>query len=146
MTRAVSYSPLVPQPDTSRRPEQNRTTFTRGVGKRTFPHKLFDMMKIDVDTVRTDVVAWTPNELEFIIHNHARFASDVLPDYFRPNIRRKFGMQLNAWGFICMNPSKQWQHFGGKVYTHPSFQKGRYDLLKLIVSVKLASVTQLSTS
>ena len=87
-----------------------------------FLYKLFAIMKFAVDTDRTDVISWTSDGLAFIVHDNARFASEVLTKYFRSNKLLNFDKNLNAWRFISISPKKRWDIFGGgKSFAHPSF-------------------------
>ena len=100
-----------------------------------FPHKLYDLM---AKTDSRDVISWSADGTEFIVHDHARFASILLPIYFGHNQMRSFDRQLNYWEFERTNTNKiSNKSFGGKSWKHPFFQKDRRDLLKEIVRKKI---------
>ena len=100
-----------------------------------FPHKLYDLM---AKTDSRDVISWSADGTEFVVHDHARFASILLPIYFGHNQMRSFDRQLNYWEFERTNTNKiSNKSFGGKSWKHPFFQKDRRDLLKEIVRKKI---------
>jgi hypothetical protein len=106
--------------------------------KHPFPHKLFDLMANVVKSGSTDVISWSVDGTGFIVHDHARFASEFLPTYFGHNQMRSFDRQLNYWEFERTNANKiSNKSFGGKSWKHPFFQKDRRDLLKDILRRKI---------
>jgi hypothetical protein len=103
-----------------------------------FPHKLYDLIADVISSGSTDVISWSDDGTEFIVHDHARFASEILPTYFGHQQMRSFDRQLNYWEFEKTNRTKITnKSFGGKSWKHPSFQKDRRDLLKNVVRKKI---------
>lgn len=99
-----------------------------------FPQKLFDLLKKASEENRSsDIVSWSPDGMTFVVHNHARFAAELLPAYFGHTQLRSFDRQLNYWGFELVSPRTiNNRSFGGKSWKHPFFQKDRRDLLKQV--------------
>ncbi|XP_045625700.1 heat shock factor protein isoform X3 [Procambarus clarkii] len=53
-----------------------------------------------VDDVKTnDLISWTQNGRSFIIQNQAKFARELLPQYYKHNNMASFVRQLNMYGF-----------------------------------------------
>lgn len=121
-----------------------------------FPQKLFDLLeKSSLDDRASKVVSWSQDGKTFLVHDHARFAAEFLPTYFGHTQLRSFDRQLNYWGYELVSPREiNNTTFGGKSWKHPSFQKDRRDLLKLMTrkmtkkassSPKSASLTKKTT-
>ena len=62
----------------------------------TFPQKL--MAVLDNDQL-SDIVTWLPHGKGFIILQKKRFASEVMPLYFKQSKFTSFTRKLNRWGF-----------------------------------------------
>jgi hypothetical protein len=62
----------------------------------TFPQKL--MTVLDNDQM-SDIVTWLPHGKGFIILQKKRFASEVMPLYFKHSKFTSFTRKLNRWGF-----------------------------------------------
>lgn len=62
----------------------------------TFPQKL--MAVLDNDQM-SDIVTWLPHGKGFIILQKKRFASEVMPLYFKHSKFTSFTRKLNRWGF-----------------------------------------------
>jgi hypothetical protein len=108
--------------------------------KHPFPHKLYNLMADVIKSGSTNVISWSADGTGFIVHDHARFASEFLPTYFGHNQMRSFDRQLNYWEFERINAKKVTnKSFGGKSWKHPFFQKDRRDLLKDILRRKIKS-------
>jgi hypothetical protein len=99
-----------------------------------FPQKLFDLLKeASASEQSSEIVSWLPDEMTFVVHNHARFAAEFLPAYFGHTQFRSFDRQLHYWGFELVSPRTiNNGSFGGKSWKHPFFQKDRRDLLKQV--------------
>ncbi len=72
----------------------------------------------------SDVASWLPNGSAFIIHNKTRFASEILPVYFKQAKYSSYARRMKRWGFILLIPCKQScdEIYGSKsVYHHPLF-------------------------
>ena len=101
--------------------------------KYTFRDKLYDLMMDATTSGNTDIVSWSSDGKLFVVHDHIRFASELLPTYFGHDKMRSFDRQLHYWSFEQVNSTKITnKSFGGKSWKHPFFQKGRRDLLKHI--------------
>jgi hypothetical protein len=97
--------------------------------KYTFRDKLYDLM-MDATSSNTDIVSWSSDGKLFVVHDHARFASELLPTYFGHKQMRSLDRQLHLWSFKSVHSTKITnKSFGGKSWKHPFFQKGRRDLL-----------------
>jgi hypothetical protein len=102
----------------------------------TFPYKLYDLITNSTstgDAASQDVVSWSFTGIGFIIHDRKRFASELLPKYFGHNKIRSFVRQIQYWSFVRLpfNTNASWKH--------PSFKKGRRDLLKHIIRKKITT-------
>jgi len=64
--------------------------------KKNFPSKLFDVIS---DEAHSDIVQWLPGGKAFIIHDKKRFASDILPRYFKQSQFTSFTRKLTRWNF-----------------------------------------------
>ena len=62
----------------------------------TFPQKL--MSVLDNDELQ-DIITWLPHGRAFIILQKKKFASDVMPVYFKHSKFTSFTRKLNRWGF-----------------------------------------------
>ncbi len=62
----------------------------------TFPQKL--MAVLDNDQM-SDIVTWLPHGKGFIILQKKRFASEIMPLYFKHSKFTSFTRKLNRWGF-----------------------------------------------
>ena len=72
----------------------------------------------------SDIVSWLPNGRAFIIHNKTRFASEILPVYFKEAKYSSFARRMKRWGFILLIPCKQScddTYRSKSVYRHPLF-------------------------
>ena len=109
----------------------------------TFPYKLYDLMVDNTtstgDASSQDVVSWSSDGKVFVINNHKRFASELLPKYFGHNTLRSFDRQIKYWSFETVHSPRGMNNesFGGKSWKHPFFEMGRRDLLKHIVRTEL---------
>ena len=100
-----------------------------------FPHKLFDLVsEATSDDDSSKVVSWSSDGTTFIVHDHAKFATEFLPTYFGHTQLRSFDRQLNYWGFETISPRTiNNKSFGGKSWKHQFFQKDKRDLLKNVI-------------
>jgi hypothetical protein len=96
------------------------------------------------DASSQDVVSWSSDGKVFVIKNHKRFASELLPKYFGHNTIRSFERQIKYWSFEMVHSPRgvnkiNNESFGGKSWKHPFFEMGRRDLVKHIVRTALKS-------
>jgi hypothetical protein len=80
------------------------------------------------------VGGWSKNGDTMVIFDSEKFASEVIPQYFKHNNFRSFVRQLNFYGFRKLRAdanagpaaAARWE------FKHPNFRRGRHDLLVLI--------------
>ncbi|XP_015919177.1 heat shock factor protein 1 isoform X2 [Parasteatoda tepidariorum] len=63
------------------------------------PAFLIKLWKLVEDPSCDDLIAWSDNGLSFIIKDQAKFASELLPQYFKHSNMASFVRQLNMYGF-----------------------------------------------
>jgi hypothetical protein len=87
-----------------------------------------------MDKKNKEIIEWSPSGESFAILDHERFASEILPFYFKHNNTKSFIRQLNIHGFKKAGSKKG----KGRDYYNDNFKRGRPDLLKFIqrISVK----------
>lgn len=68
----------------------------------------------------SDIISWMPDGNAFAIHDKKRFASEVLPLYFRGSIQfSSFTRRMNRWKFTLTRESTK----SRSVYHHPLFKR-----------------------
>jgi hypothetical protein len=65
--------------------------------KATFPMKLFEVLE---SGKYEGIVSWLPGGKAFIITDKKRFASDILPKYFKQSQFTSFTRKLSRWKFV----------------------------------------------
>lgn len=77
-----------------------------GGSAKTFPHKLYDMLKsvCDFDSegafnCEENPVEWLPDGDGFMILNEQAFLEHIVPAFFSLTKMRSLTRQLNLWGF-----------------------------------------------
>jgi len=89
-----------------------------------FLQKTFDIVSTpDLD----NEICWTKDGKGFIVSKTNEFAERVLPKYFKHNNFSSFVRQLNMYDFHKSRASNNEQ-----IFSHPSFQRGKKELLKNI--------------
>jgi hypothetical protein len=98
--------------------------FARHGKTESFPRKLYRLMAHAEMVGDTHIVSFTSDGVSFKIHDPDAFMKDVSSNYFHQSQFLSFVRQLNLYGFerILLGPD-----FGA--YSHPSFQRGRPELL-----------------
>eukprot|EP00573_Skeletonema_grethae_P002933 CAMPEP_0201686122 /NCGR_PEP_ID=MMETSP0578-20130828/678_1 /ASSEMBLY_ACC=CAM_ASM_000663 /TAXON_ID=267565 /ORGANISM="Skeletonema grethea, Strain CCMP 1804" /LENGTH=622 /DNA_ID=CAMNT_0048170129 /DNA_START=128 /DNA_END=1996 /DNA_ORIENTATION=- len=86
----------------------------------TFPEKL--MTVLDNDQL-SDVITWLPHGKGFIILQKKKFATEVMPIYFKHSKFTSFTRKLNRWGFTRVPRGPE----AGSYY-HKYFQRGNHHL------------------
>jgi hypothetical protein len=115
--------------------------FGRQGKSESFPGKLYRLMA-HAEMVRdTHIVSFTPDGKSFKIHDPDAFMKDVSPNYFHQSQFLSFVRQLNLYGFerILLGPN-----FGA--YAHPSFVRGRPELLCNIKRKSNTTVSRAKTA
>ena len=80
------------------------STKTKGGVKIPFPEKLFQMLQ-HIDLQEPDlasIVSWQPHGRCFLVRDVRRFEEHVLPRFFKTTEYPSFRLQLNLWGFKCI--------------------------------------------
>ncbi|KDO26642.1 hypothetical protein SPRG_08046 [Saprolegnia parasitica CBS 223.65] len=82
------------------------------------------------------VASWAPDGLSFVVYNADKFASEVIPMYFKHSKFSSFVRQLNFYGFRRLK-SRGKPHFNGDQmiyhqFRHPKFVRGRPELFHSI--------------
>lgn len=86
----------------------------------------FPLMLMDILQNRdiSDIASWLPNGRAFAIHDRTRFASEVLPVYFKEAKYSSYARRMKRWGFALKIPSKESCDDASRsksVYHHPLF-------------------------
>jgi hypothetical protein len=95
----------------------------------TFPYKLYDLLNNAKVEGYVDIISFSEDGNEFVIHNHARFASELLPQYFGHDKLRSFDRQLSYWGFKRCNRVPN-SAYGGVAWIHPCMKQGERALVR----------------
>ncbi|XP_071539471.1 uncharacterized protein Hsf isoform X2 [Panulirus ornatus] len=89
-----------------------------------------------VDDVKTnDLISWTQNGRSFIIKNQAKFAQDLLPQYYKHNNMASFVRQLNMYGFhkvVSADSGGLRVERDEMEFAHNHFQRGQEALIENI--------------
>jgi hypothetical protein len=96
---------------------------TRGGVTEPFPEKLYRMVLEAKQDGREDILSFYAHGRAFGIHKPERFASEVMPKYFKQSRLSSFQRQLNLYGFTRINTGPD---AGG--YYHELFLCGRPSL------------------
>jgi len=86
----------------------------------TFPQKL--MSVLDNEQL-SDIITWLPHGKGFIILHKKKFASDIMPLYFKHSKFTSFTRKLNRWGFTRVPKGPE-----TGAYYHKYFQRGNHHL------------------
>ena len=92
-----------------------------------FPTKLYRMLtEVEKDGTQS-TVSWNPDGRTLQVHDHEKFVSDILPNYFKQSKYKSFQRQLNFYGFQCINHGPLEGSYG-----HPLFVRGNKEQTKYI--------------
>mmetsp|Transcript_48414 Transcript_48414/g.89796 ORF Transcript_48414/g.89796 Transcript_48414/m.89796 type:complete len:421 (-) Transcript_48414:201-1463(-) len=94
-----------------------------------FPIKLHDMLD---DESLDEIVSWQSHGRCFVVRDHKRFASEVMPQYFKQTKFASFQRQLNLYGFQRFT---QGQDKNG--YYHEYFLRGQRHLCSSMIRMKV---------
>eukprot|EP00592_Proboscia_alata_P002578 CAMPEP_0194377868 /NCGR_PEP_ID=MMETSP0174-20130528/32751_1 /TAXON_ID=216777 /ORGANISM="Proboscia alata, Strain PI-D3" /LENGTH=606 /DNA_ID=CAMNT_0039159501 /DNA_START=104 /DNA_END=1924 /DNA_ORIENTATION=+ len=96
-----------------------------------FPQVLMEILD---NPAYNSIIAWLPHGEGFIIHNKKKFASDIIPVYFRKSHFTSFTRKLNRWGYCraCKGPE-------AGAYYHKSFKRGNSQLCSQMHCLTLPS-------
>lgn len=92
--------------------------------KKNFPEKLFEILE---NPDHAEILKWLPGGKAFIIMDKKRFASDLLPLYFKQTQFTSFTRKLSRWKFVRVPRGP----FMGAYY-HKLFRKDHKALCKLM--------------
>lgn len=108
------------------------STSTRPVSKPklNFAQRLFEILE---KPQHSDVITWLPGGKFWIIMDQKRFATEILPAYFKQTQFKSFTRKLHRWKF---NRVSKGPYLGA--YHHRFFQKDRKHLCSLMSSSKEA--------
>lgn len=97
---------------------------SRDNSKSNFPMKLFEVLE---SGKYEDIISWLPGGKAFIITNKKRFASDILPIYFKQSQFTSFTRKLSRWKFVRV---PRGTYIGA--YYHKLFRRDQKVLCKLM--------------
>jgi hypothetical protein len=80
-------------------------------------------MEVLNDKANESIITWLPHGKAFVIYQKEKFASDILPRYFKETKYTSFTRKLNRWGFERI---KKGPEIGA--YYHKFFQKENLQL------------------
>lgn len=68
-----------------------------------------------------DIISWLPHGKGFLIYKKKKFATDILPKFFKQSKYTSFTRKLNRWGFIRVTRGPE-----TGAYYHKLFQRGDF--------------------
>ena len=80
-------------------------------------------MEILSNEANVDIISWLPHGKGFMIFQKKRFASEILPKYFKKSKFTSFTRKLNRWNFTRVTRGPE-----TGAYYHECFQKGNLRL------------------
>jgi len=83
-----------------------------------FPQKLMEILGSDE---AADIISWLPHGKGFLIYKKKKFATDILPKFFKQSKYTSFTRKLNRWGFIRVTRGPE-----TGAYYHKLFQRGDF--------------------
>ena len=119
-------------PTNSRKPSRSSNTPF-------FPEELYNVLEFAASNGCEDIISWTEQGCAFAIHDHARFASELMSVHFsgtRSDDFCNFARRIMDWGFfkICL-ASIGFDSVGGLSYVHPFFQRDKSEILDKIIHI-----------
>ncbi|KAK8736888.1 hypothetical protein OTU49_004702, partial [Cherax quadricarinatus] len=98
--RSVTSFPLEPVFSAVSCPAPVHATVMHAIeGSGNVPAFLTKLWRLVDDAKTNDLISWTQNGRSFIIQNQAKFARELLPQYYKHNNMASFVRQLNMYGF-----------------------------------------------
>jgi len=107
--------------------------YSRSGRRRVLPFPL-KLMQILEDDEFSDIISWMPNGKTFIILRPKAFVNKVLPNNFKSVQYTSFTRKLLRWGFSRCED-------GTGEFSHPNFQRGRFDLVEKMIPAYMAAST-----
>lgn len=116
-------------------------TGKRGVPQQ-FPRRLYKMLQCESSQSDSQdkLIEWSHSGKAFRISDVSRFSNEILSKYFRTSKFSSFQRNLNLYGF-----SKVRHGVDTDMYAHPSFLRGRSDLLSQLKKCKNSSSSSSSS-
>ncbi|XP_077335457.1 heat shock factor protein 3-like [Lithobates pipiens] len=106
------------------------------LGSPPVPAFLMKLWALLEDPSNSDVITWNWDGQNFCILDDQRFSKEILPKYFKHNNLSSFIRQLNMYGFrkvMSLESGLVRSECGSAIeFQHPSFKKGRAELLEHI--------------
>ncbi|KAK7083261.1 stress-responsive transcription factor hsf1 [Halocaridina rubra] len=99
------------------------------------PAFLSKLWRLVDDKKTDDLICWTQTGTSFIIQNQARFAYELLPQYYKHNNMASFIRQLNMYGFhkvVSADSGGLRVEKDEMEFAHPAFQRGCEELIENI--------------
>ncbi|XP_042215041.1 heat shock factor protein-like isoform X2 [Homarus americanus] len=104
-------------------------------GSGNVPAFLTKLWRLVDDAKTNDLISWTQNGRSFIIQNQAKFARDLLPQYYKHNNMASFVRQLNMYGFhkvVSADSGGLRVERDDMEFAHPHFLRGQEALIENI--------------
>lgn len=125
---SLSNIPMPPLTSTSNILKDDHASSTANdkgyVTKQNFPQKLFDILD---NPEHKDILKWLPGGKAFIIMDKKRFATEILPVYFKQTQYTSFTRKLSRWKFARV---PRGPYLGA--YFHKLFRKDHKTLCRLM--------------
>jgi len=86
----------------------------------TFPQRLMEILSNDE---HSEIISWLPHGRGFMIYQKKRFATEVMPKYFKKSKFTSFTRKLNRWNFTRITRGCE-----TGAYYHECFQRGNLRL------------------
>ena len=111
--------------------KRNQATVIRKDEVPVFLRKTWDLINSCNETC-PDTACWSDDGRSFLVKDQEKFASSIIPQYFRHNNFSSFVRQLNFYGFKKQKSDAAHDANGWSSFRHDDFRMGREDLLGTI--------------